>query len=77
MVVVGEGTGGAAPARPLSRRGFSRLAPEPAEVELFHHGLAGLPGATVRRVDYPGLGHGATLGASLPHALRLAAGIDE
>lgn len=76
-VVVGEGTGNDSDRRSATARSIARAAPGPEEAAAFRADLARLPRVTVRWVGYEGLGHGATLGASLPPALRLAAGMEE
>lgn len=76
VVVVGDGSGEAEARRAAAPRRFPRSSLTPTDIDGFHEALARLPGVTLRRVTYAGLGHGATLGASLPRALRLAAGLD-
>ncbi|WP_374405802.1 alpha/beta hydrolase [Pelagerythrobacter sp.] len=66
-VVIATGSDGGSPRRREARSRFAG-----PTTDEFVEALANKPGLDVRRITYPGLGHGGTLRASIPDALRAA-----
>ncbi|MCV0383885.1 MAG: prolyl oligopeptidase family serine peptidase [Erythrobacter sp.] len=76
-LIVADGSGaGPDTARPGAKARRARFHVDPDREQAFWSEMEDRPDLTFSRIDYPGLGHGATFRASVPDALRALAALE-